>query len=133
MEESRSAIILSCLALYIALCIGVGLWAMRRTRSTRDFFMAGRDLGFIVTGLAVFSSQQQGYIGQKRMLDTQEDARLVGDMIFADIRMAGFMIPTVGGSSRKSRTSWSAASTSRMLLYESARPWSGRATSRKCP
>ena len=25
--------------------IGVGLWAMRRTTSTSDFFMAGRNLG----------------------------------------------------------------------------------------
>lgn len=61
MEESRSLIVLSSLAAYMALCIGVGLWAMRRTHSSADFFMAGRDLGYIVTGLAVFSSTLSGF------------------------------------------------------------------------
>ena len=61
MEESRSAIILASLAIYMSLCIGVGLWAMRRTHSSSDFFMAGRHLGFIVTGLAVFSSTLSGF------------------------------------------------------------------------
>jgi SSS family transporter len=60
-EESRSAIVLASLAAYMALCVGVGLWAMRRTRSTTDFFMAGRNLGPIVTGLAVFSSTLSGF------------------------------------------------------------------------
>ncbi len=35
--------------------------ARRRTKSTRDFFMAGRDLGIFVTGLAVFSSTMSGF------------------------------------------------------------------------
>ena len=61
MEESRSAIILTCVGLYMAVCIGVGLWALRRTKTTRDFFMAGRDLGIIVTGVAVFSSTMSGF------------------------------------------------------------------------
>ncbi|MCY4076925.1 MAG: sodium/proline symporter, partial [Acidobacteria bacterium] len=43
------------------MCIGVGVWALRRTTSTRDFFMAGRDLGIFVTGLAVFSSTMSGF------------------------------------------------------------------------
>jgi prepilin-type N-terminal cleavage/methylation domain-containing protein len=55
-------------------------------------------LAVVTSGvLAVFSSQQQHYIGNKRMLDTQGDARLAIDVIFMDIRMAGFMIPTVAG------------------------------------
>jgi hypothetical protein len=43
------------------LCVAVGLWALRRTHSTRDFFMAGRDLGVFVTALAVFSSTLSGF------------------------------------------------------------------------
>ena len=49
MEEYRAWIILGCVAAFFAMCIGVGLWAMHRTKSASDFFMAGRDLGFIVT------------------------------------------------------------------------------------
>ncbi len=45
----------------MGLCLWVGLWAMRRTHSTRDFFMAGRDLGIVVTGVAMFSSTMSGF------------------------------------------------------------------------
>ena len=61
MEESRNTIVLICVGAYLAICVGVGIWALRRTHSTRDFFMAGRDLGIIVTGLAVFSSTLSGF------------------------------------------------------------------------
>lgn len=61
MEEQRNFIVLTCVGLYLVLCIAVGIWALRRTRSTRDFFMAGRDLGIVVTGLAVFSSTLSGF------------------------------------------------------------------------
>mgnify|MGYP002623576780 CR=1 FL=1 len=61
MEEWRSPIILICIGAYLVLCIVIGLWAMRRTKSTQDFFMAGRHLGFLVTGVAVFSSTMSGF------------------------------------------------------------------------
>ncbi len=61
MEGGGNSIILACIGVYLAVCIGVGLWALRRTKSTKDFFMAGRDLGIIVTALAVFSSTLSGF------------------------------------------------------------------------
>lgn len=61
MEEHRPQIVLISVALYMAMCIVVGLWAMRRTKSTRDFFMAGRHLGIIVASVAVFSSTMSGW------------------------------------------------------------------------
>ena len=61
MDETRSLVTFLCIAAYFAVCIGVGVWALRRTASTRDFFMAGRDLGILVTGLAIFSSQMSGF------------------------------------------------------------------------
>lgn len=61
MEENRNLIVVFSVALYMVLCIAVGIWALRRTRSTRDFFMAGRDLGIFVTALAVFSSTLSGF------------------------------------------------------------------------
>ena len=61
MEEYRSLIVLVSVVAYMAMCIGVGLWAMRRTKSTQDFFMAGRQLGIIVSSVAVFSSTMSGW------------------------------------------------------------------------
>ncbi|MEM6316590.1 MAG: hypothetical protein AAF960_02915 [Bacteroidota bacterium] len=61
MENYRNPIILSFVALYMLLCIGVGVWALRRTKSAHDFFMAGRDLGVMVTAFAVFSSTLSGF------------------------------------------------------------------------
>lgn len=61
METMRHPIIMGALALYMLLCVAVGVWAMRRTRSTHDFFMAGRDLGVMLTAFAVFSSTLSGF------------------------------------------------------------------------
>lgn len=61
MEAFRPQIIIVCVALYFVVCIVVGLWAMRRTHSTRDFFMAARKLGTLVTAVAVFSSTMSGF------------------------------------------------------------------------
>ncbi len=61
MEEFRNPIILSAVGAYMLLCIVVGVWALRRTKSTHDFFMAGRDLGVMVTAFAVFSSTLSGF------------------------------------------------------------------------
>ncbi len=61
MEAYRSLVVFISVAAYMAMCMGVGLWAMRRTRSTQDFFMASRHLGIIVAGVAVFSSTMSGW------------------------------------------------------------------------
>jgi SSS family transporter len=61
MEAYRNLIVFTCVLGYMGLCVGVGIWAMRRTRSTRDFFMAGRNLGVFVTALAIFSSTLSGF------------------------------------------------------------------------
>ncbi|GHF20830.1 proline permease [Kordiimonas sediminis] len=61
MEEFRQEIILTCVAAYMGLCIWVGIWAMRRTKSAGDFFVAGRGLGPVVISLAVFSSTLSGF------------------------------------------------------------------------
>ena len=61
MDDSRSLVTLAFVVVYLLMCVGVGVWALRRTKSPRDFFMAGRDLGVMVTGLALFSSQMSGF------------------------------------------------------------------------
>ncbi|MEM7657803.1 MAG: hypothetical protein AAF399_16855, partial [Bacteroidota bacterium] len=47
--------------IYLGICVVVGIWAMRRTRSSHDFFMAGRNLGVFLTAFAVFSSILSGF------------------------------------------------------------------------
>ncbi len=61
MEAYRQEIVLSAVAIYMAFCVIVGLWAMRRTHSASDFFIAGRGLGPMVIGLAIFSSTLSGF------------------------------------------------------------------------
>ena len=59
MDPNR--IILICVLVYMALCVAIGIWALRRTRNTSDFFMAGHNLGVLITGIALFSSIMSGF------------------------------------------------------------------------
>ena len=61
MEAFRQEIILASVALYFVMCILVGLWAMGRTKSADDFFVAGKRLGPFVVSMAVFSSTLSGF------------------------------------------------------------------------
>ena len=61
MEAYRQEIIVAAVAIYMIFCVVMGLWAMRRTHSTSDFFIAGRSLGPIVVALAIFSSTLSGF------------------------------------------------------------------------
>ncbi|MEM7478504.1 MAG: hypothetical protein AAF483_26270 [Planctomycetota bacterium] len=54
-------IIIGFVIAYMLICIWVGLWAMRRTKDTSDFFVAGRNLGVLVAGIAMFSSIMSGF------------------------------------------------------------------------
>lgn len=46
---------------YLLICILIGAWATKRTKSSRDFYIAGRDLGMFVMAIAAFSSVQSGF------------------------------------------------------------------------
>ncbi len=61
MEEYRALITLLAVIAYLALCVGVGIWSLRRTKSAGDFFVAGRRLGMFVTAFAIFSSTMSGF------------------------------------------------------------------------
>ena len=47
---------------YFALLLGIGWWAARRTRTSRDFFIAGQAVGLMVTGLATTSAAFSGFV-----------------------------------------------------------------------
>ncbi|MGH0029510.1 MAG: sodium:solute symporter family transporter, partial [Myxococcota bacterium] len=61
MEAQRGTIALVLVVAYGAACLAVGLWALRRTRTPRDFFMAGRSLGVVVSSVAIFSTTLSGF------------------------------------------------------------------------
>ena len=61
LEANRALITLLAVVAYLVLCIAVGAWSLKRTRSTSDFFVAGRNLGVFVTAFAVFSSTMSGF------------------------------------------------------------------------
>lgn len=61
MDAFRQEIIVGAVAVYMVFCVFTGLWAMRRTHNSSDFFIAGRGLGPIVVALALFSSTLSGF------------------------------------------------------------------------
>jgi SSS family transporter len=61
MEAYRQEIVIGAVLLYMIFCVLTGLWAMRRTKNSSDFFIAGRGLGPIVVSLALFSSTLSGF------------------------------------------------------------------------
>ncbi len=61
MSLSRSTTTLALVGVYMLVCIGIGLWAAARTKSSQDFFVAGKSLGVAVTTLALFSTTLSGF------------------------------------------------------------------------
>jgi len=54
--------IVSTALVYFALVTGIGLWALRRTRTSKDFFIAGQGVGLMVTALATMSAAFSGFV-----------------------------------------------------------------------
>ena len=61
MDSTTANTVIACVLAYMLACVVVGLWAMRRTKSSHDFFMAGQNLGIFVTAFALFSSTMSGF------------------------------------------------------------------------
>lgn len=53
--------IITVVALYLVVTLGIGAWATRQTKSVADFFVAGRSLGMFVMAIAAFASVQSGF------------------------------------------------------------------------
>ncbi|HSR49278.1 MAG TPA: hypothetical protein VLV83_00535 [Acidobacteriota bacterium] len=58
---SKPWIILAALT-YLAVVFAIGLWAARRTRDARDFFIAGQRIGLLVTALATMTASYSGFV-----------------------------------------------------------------------
>ncbi len=72
---------------------------MRVNRSIQGFTMIELLVAVVImsvvtsSALMVFMTQHKTYMGQERVLAVQQDARLVMDIMLADVRMAGFLVP----------------------------------------
>lgn len=56
-----NGLIVGVVVAYLAVTIGIGVWATRKTKNSKDFFVAGRNLGMLVVAMAVFTSIQSGF------------------------------------------------------------------------
>lgn len=54
-------LILTIAIVYLGLMLGIGYWANKRMKSSKDFLVAGQSLGFFVMAIASFSSIQSGW------------------------------------------------------------------------
>lgn len=48
--------------LYLVITLGIGVWAMRHTKTSADFFIAGKKLGLFVMAMASFSAAISGWV-----------------------------------------------------------------------
>jgi Na+/proline symporter len=55
-------VLLACAAAYLLAVLAVAAWAARRTKSARDFFIAGQRVGLVVTGLATTTAAFSGFV-----------------------------------------------------------------------
>lgn len=61
LELASPAVIWTAVA-YLLVVVAIGVWAVRRTRSARDFFIAGQGIGLLVTALATMSAAFSGFV-----------------------------------------------------------------------
>jgi sodium/proline symporter len=54
--------IVAAMVLYLAVCMGIGWLAMRRTRSLADYILGGRKLGSVVTAFSTSATDMSGWL-----------------------------------------------------------------------
>lgn len=59
---SNNGIVIATMAVYMAICLGLGVLAWRRTRNLGDFILGGRSLGSWVTALSAQSTDMSGWL-----------------------------------------------------------------------
>ena len=55
-------LIIAAASIYLLLVLAVGLWSARRTRTAKDFWIAGQNIGLWTTGLATTSAAFSGFV-----------------------------------------------------------------------
>ncbi len=57
----RNLAVILTLVLYQVVMLGIGFWAIRRTRDTEDFFLGGRKLGPLVAAISASASSSSAW------------------------------------------------------------------------
>ncbi|SHK56052.1 sodium/proline symporter [Paramaledivibacter caminithermalis] len=55
-------IVILVIILYMLIVLGIGFWAMKKTKSSEDFFVAGKQLGIMAVAMAAFSAAISGFV-----------------------------------------------------------------------
>jgi prepilin-type N-terminal cleavage/methylation domain-containing protein len=70
----------------------------QRGFTTVELMVALVVMAFVVSQLLFsYTTQQRNYMEHERVIETQEEVRLISDLILSDLRMAGFMVPKGAG------------------------------------
>lgn len=81
---------------YFAIMFGIGFWANRRMKSSKEFLVAGQSLGFFVMAIAGFSSIQSGWgmVGNTGATFDTGPSALLGAAFFVPVgfALAWFML-----------------------------------------
>ena len=62
MLSTSTIAVLIAFVLYLVILIGIGVWSMKRTSSTEDYFLGGRGLGGWVAALSAQASDMSGWL-----------------------------------------------------------------------
>ncbi len=62
MTASERPLLLAASLAYLVVVLAIGVWAARRTRNARDFFIAGQGVGLVVAALATMSAAFSGFV-----------------------------------------------------------------------
>lgn len=66
--------------------------------TTVELMVALVVMAFVVSQLLFsYTTQQRNYMEHERVIERQEEVRLISDLILSDLRMAGFMVPKGAG------------------------------------
>ena len=99
---------------------------MDRTKSTFGFSLIEMLIAVAILGVIsaqmfqVFNAQKRVYLANQRVLDVQEDTRLVLDLITFDARMAGFMVPKIAGVASTDGGAGPANASDRLCISDSS-------------
>ena len=61
-DTAAASSVLPAAGLYLLLLAAIGVWSWRRTRDTRDFFIAGQRAGLWATGLATMAASFSSFV-----------------------------------------------------------------------
>ena len=62
MLSTSTIAVLVAFVLYLLVLVGIGIWSMKKTSSTEDYFLGGRGLGGWVAALSAQASDMSGWL-----------------------------------------------------------------------